>query len=159
MPSLSPLKITTLASTIYPPDFSGTQPYTTQTARTKLAIAEGLINCFAFGTNLAYNNQSRAYQFSVFPGMHAQDTSYTFFSGGVTDGLGIPVEVSTAETMQRWFVGFAMLETDRGSAAAEVPVYGAQANVVNVTGAGGFARVRDPAANARCRFWLEGVTA
>ncbi len=159
MPSLPTSKVNTLASTIYPPDFSGTQPYTTQIGRTKLAIAEGLIDCFSFGTNLAYSNTSRGYMFSIFPGIHAQDTSYTFYSGEATDGLGIPIDSDAAVTMQRWFVDFAVKGFGSGSAAGQLPVYTAQANVVNITGGGGFPVVRDPAANARCRFWLEGLTA
>jgi len=72
-----------------------------QVGRTKLVISEGLINCFSFGTNLAYNNQSRSYQFSVFPGIHAQDVGYTFFNGEATDGFGVPISASTAQLIQR----------------------------------------------------------
>lgn len=152
MPSLPPAKLNTLATTVYPPDFSGALPYTNQVGRTKLAIAEGLIDCFAFGTSLAYANRTQSYLFSIFPGMHAQDTSYTFFNGVSKDGLGIPVAAQTAEKMQRWFVDFAT-----GVEVAEIPAYGAGASVVNVTGTA-FPVVRDPAANERCRFWLGGLT-
>ncbi|KAK0623778.1 Alpha/Beta hydrolase protein [Immersiella caudata] len=158
MPSAPASKINTLATTIYPPDFSGAQPYTNQVGRTKLAIAEGLIDCFAFGTSLAYSNQTRGYLFSIFPGMHAQDTSYTFFNGGASDGLGIPVSADAAVTMQRWFVDFAAKGVGAGSTATQLPLYGSSANVANITGTG-FPVVRDPAANARCRFWLSELTA
>lgn len=158
MPSLPAAKIDTLATQIYPPDFSGAQPYTDQVGRTKLAVAEAFLNCFAFGTHLAYANQSRAYQFSYFPGMHAQDTSYTFFNGETINGLGIPVLSSVAEIMQRWFVDFTALGDGPGSTATQIPVYTALANVVNITGSG-FPVVRDPSANSRCRFWLTGLTA
>ena len=124
----------------------------------KLAIAEGLINCFAFGTSLAYTNQSRSYQFSVFPGMHTQDLSYTFFNGERDDFLGVPILSSVAKVMQGWFVDFAMLgDTAAGSTVTQVPLYTAQANVVNITGSG-FTTVRDPSANSRCLFWLTGLT-
>ena len=159
MPSLPESKIQELAQTIYPHDFSGSAlPYTTQVDRTKLAIAEGLVGCFAFGVALAYGNATRGYQWGVFPGIHAGDVAYTFFNGVLEGGLGGPVVVDAAEKMQRWFVDFAMKGAESGSAAAELPVYGADASVVDVSGTG-FAVVRDPAANARCRFWLEGLTA
>ncbi len=158
MPSVTASRINVLATQIYPPDFSGAQPYRDQLGRTKLAIAEGLINCFAFGTSLAYTNQTRSYQFSLFPGMHAQDEAYTFFNGDSADSLGIPISSSVAQTMQRWFVDFAMLGDGAGSTATQIPVYTAQANVVSITGSG-YPVVRDPSANSRCRYWLTGLTA
>ena len=158
MPSLPAAKIDVLASQIYPPDFSGAQPYTNQVGRTKLAIGEGLIDCFAFGVNLAYKNQTRGYLFSAFPGMHAQDVASTFFNGETSDSLGIPVSASVAQAMQGWFVDFATLGDGSGSTATQLPVYTTQANVANVTGSN-FPIARDPAANSRCRFWLTGLTA
>lgn len=158
LPSVPAFKIDVLASQIYPPDFSGAQPYTNQIGRTKLAVAEGVLDCFAYGVSLAYGNQTRSYMFSVFPGMHAQDERYTFFNGETADFLGIPISASVAETMQRWFVDFATRGDAPGSAATQIPVYTAQANVANVTGSG-YLVVKDPAANVRCRYWLSGLTA
>jgi len=155
MPSLPASKLNTLATTIYPPDFSGSMPYTNQVGRTKLAIAEGLIDCFAFGTSLAYANRTQSYLFSIFPGIHAQDTSYTFFNGVPKDGLGIPITAAAAEKMQKWFIDFT---TGAGIPETEIPLYGSGADVVNITGSG-YPVVRDPAANDRCRFWLGGLTA
>ncbi len=158
MPSLPQSKINTLSQTIYPPDYSGAQPYTSPVERTTLAIAEGLINCFAWGVNQAYGNNTRGYQWSIFPGIHAGDVGYTFFNGEVVGSFGIPVVQDAAVKMQQWFVDFAAKGTATGSAAAELPVYGSGASVVNVTGTG-FPVVKDPAANSRCRFWMEGLTA
>lgn len=157
MPSLPQAKIKTLSQVIYPPDFSGAQPYANQVQRTKLAIAEGLVTCFSWGVNQAYGNATRGYQWSIFPGIHAGDVSYTFFNGESVGGFGVPTSVAAAEKMQRWFVDFAAKGTAAGSAALELPVYGSGASVVNVTETG-FATVRDPAANSRCRFWMEGLT-
>ena len=156
MPSLPAAKINTLASTIYPPDFSGAQPYTSQVERTALAVGEAFMDCYAFGVNLAYRNESRSYQFSIFPGFHAEDVDYTFWNGETTSGLGIPIVASTATTMQRWFVDFTEKGDAVGSSARNIPVYTSAANVANITGTG-FPTVRDPAANPRCRFWLEGL--
>jgi len=159
MPSLPQAKVKYLAETVYPPPGSAAGlPYTTQVERTKLAIAEGLINCFSFGVGLAYGNQTRGYQWSVWPGIHAGDVSYTFWNGETLGGFGVPIAVDAAVKMQRWVVDFAMKGTGAGSAAAELPVYGAGASVVDVNGTA-YPVVRDPAANGRCRYWLDGLFA
>ncbi|KAK1750997.1 Alpha/Beta hydrolase protein [Echria macrotheca] len=157
MPSVPASKINTLATAIYPPDFSGSQPYTTQTGRVILAVAEAFLDCSSFGVNLAYRNQSRSYLFSIFPGMHAEDLSYTFNNGETANNLGVPVVASVVPIMQRWFVDFVVKGLAPGSAARDIPVYTSAANVVNITGTS-FPVVRDPAANSRCRFWLDGLT-
>lgn len=163
LPSVPATKITQFVTDIYPADFSGTTlPYTTQTQRVTLAIGEGLIDCFAFGTGLAYGNTTHDYQFSLFPGIHAQDTSYTFWNGETTDTLGIPVDLTVAQTMQAWITDFASgtLFTSSNTPATTVlpALYGTGANTVDITSAG-FATIRDPAANSRCQFWLTGLTA
>ncbi|KAK3317965.1 Carboxylesterase [Apodospora peruviana] len=158
MPSIPAAKVNTLATTIYPEDFSGAQPYRTQTERMTLAISESLILCNAFALHLAYQNQSRAYEFSVFPGIHASDVSYTFFNGGdsPTDSFGVPINTAVAQTMQRYFADFAMVGAGPGSSANAIPLYTALARTLNITD-GGNAVVTDPAANRRCRFWVEGL--
>lgn len=163
MPSLPASKVKDLSTVVYPPPGSSPQlPYTNQIQRTKLAIAEGLINCLATGVHNAYNNQTRGYQFSVFPGMHAQDVGYTFWNGETQDSLGVPILRENAERIQRWIVeftrgGFDALDALGGDEG--LPVYGSGAQVVNVTTEGTPEVVRDPADNGRCRFWLEGLTA
>jgi carboxylesterase type B len=156
-PLVPTAKINTLADQIYPPDFSGAYPYRNQVERTTLAVGEGLLSCVAFGVNLAYKNQSRSYQFAMFPGVHGEDIAYTFFNGEGIGGFGIPINASVATTMQNWFVDFAMLGAGSGSTITQVPVYTSQANVANVTSSG-FPTVKDPAANQRCRYWLTGLT-
>lgn len=160
MPSLSASKIAQLATNIYPPDFSGTvQPYTTQTQRVALAIGEGFIDCFAFGTSLAYANTTHTYQFGLFPAIHGQDTSYTFWNGESTGILGIPVDVTAAHMMQEWFTDFATGTLFSSNTTAPVPaLYGTGANTINITSTS-LTTVRDPAANSRCQFWLTGLTA
>lgn len=156
MPSIPPAKIDTLAEEIYPEDFSGAFPYQTQTERLTLALKEGLVTCNAFGTDIAYRNKTRSYQFSVFPGIHAQDVTYTFFNGQATDSLGLPIVASVAETMQRFFVDFAAYGTASTSTVDQIPVYGANAAVLDISNSG-MATITDPAANSRCRFWLRGL--
>ena len=68
----------------------------------------------------------------------------------------MPVVQSTAEVMQRWIVDWAVKGDGSGSAALQIPKYTAAANVVNITGTR-FPVVADPTANARSRFWLDGL--
>jgi hypothetical protein len=156
MPSISSTKIDQLANTVYPPDYSGAQPYINPTQRVTLAIGEALINCLAFGLDTAYNNATRGYQFAAFPGVHAQDVPYTFWNGETTDSFGLPVNGTIAQKMQSWFTDFTILGTTGTSAALQLPTYGSQATVLNITG-NGFPTDRDPAANSRCNFWLTGL--
>ncbi len=158
MPSMPAAKIHALSTTVYPGDFSGAQPYTTQTQRVTLAVSEALVLCNAFGTHTAYANKTRAYLFSVRPGVHGQDVYYTFFAGRATDSFGLPIDASIAVSMQRFVADFVTAGTAAGSSAAQIPVYTAQANTLNITNAGS-AVVTDPAANARCKFWIEGLYA
>ncbi|CAK7201818.1 hypothetical protein SEUCBS139899_004533 [Sporothrix eucalyptigena] len=159
MPSIPTSKITQLATEIYPADFSGNVlPYTTQTERVTLAIGEGLVTCFALGTGIAYGNTTHDYQFSLFPGIHAQDTAYTFWNGETTDTLGIPLEVLVAQTMQTWFTDFAAGTLFSSASSSPLPaLYGSGASTTNIT-SGGLTAVHDPAANSRCQFWLTGLT-
>lgn len=156
MPTIPSAKIDTLAEDIYPEDFSGAFPYQTQSERLSLAVSEGLVTCNAFGTDVAYRNSTHSYQFSVFPGIHAQDVPYTFFNGETADSLGQPIDVSVAEMMQRFFVDFAAYGTAGESTAAEIPVYGPNAAVLDIQNSGS-ATITDPAANSRCRFWIRGL--
>jgi hypothetical protein len=105
--------------------------------------------------SLAYANRTRGCQFNVFPGMPAQDVVYTFHNGEAADSLGMLVAVDAAQSMQRWFVDFAMKGEERVKAV--LPLYGEGGAVVNGTEseAGvGFEIVGNPARNERCRFWL-----
>jgi hypothetical protein len=148
-------KITALAAQVYPPDFSGTQPYRTQTERLKLAIGEALIDCNAFGLNFAYSNNTHGYLFNFCPGLHTQDVPYTFFNGEFSDTLGLVISRSAAEAMQKWVVDFTILGYGGSSATTQLPLYGPAANVLDVPS---FNTVKDAAANARCQFWLNGLT-
>jgi carboxylesterase type B len=169
MPSAPLSKIQHLSTIVYPPPPSNTTtntttptglPYTTQTERTKLAIAEGLINCLSHGVSLAYANRTRGYQFSVLPGIHVQDVAYTFHNGESADAIGAPVALDAAARMQQWFVDFVMKGEEGVEGQGGLPLYGQGGQVVNVTGTvPGFEVVPDPARNERCLFWLGGLVA
>ncbi|KAK0612252.1 Alpha/Beta hydrolase protein [Immersiella caudata] len=159
LPSIPASKINTLATTVYPEDFSGAQPYTTQTQRLKLAVAEAIVLCNAFATDLAYQNTTRAAKFSVWPALHANDVAFTFYNGEPVDWLGIPIPGGIARQMQQWFVDYAISGTSSGSTANIIPVYTSQNKILNITDTGNTVAQPDPAANPRCRFWVEGLYA
>jgi len=157
LPNVPAAKINTLASTVYPPVFTGAQPYTTMTERLKLAVGDALFSCNAVAINAAYGNNTRGYQFDICPGLHGQDVSYTFFNGEVADAtIPLLIDVPTATTMQNIFVDFTIRGTAQGSAANQLPVYGAGASVANFDGAASLAVIKDPSASSRCQFWIQG---
>ncbi|KAK1833453.1 Alpha/Beta hydrolase protein [Podospora conica] len=156
MPSISAAKINQLATTVYPEDFSGAQPYTTQTQRTTLALGESLVNCNSFGVHLGYSNQTRAYLFDVFPGIHAQDVAFSFFNPGALDFTGLPIDPTIADFWQSKIVDFARVGTAAGSTAALLPKYTSAGKTLKVQAAGNVVG-DDPARNARCRFWVQGL--
>ncbi|KAK3936036.1 carboxylesterase family protein-like protein [Diplogelasinospora grovesii] len=161
MPTVADAKIEYLVNNIYPEPGTAAAaglPYTTQTQRLSLAIAEGAITCNAFGVDLAMLNKTRSYQFSVYPGIHAQDVGYTFFNKDGSDSAsGFGLSRTIAKAMQNIFADFAMVgATGAGSAASQVPVFTNAANMLNITNSG-MQVVTDPAANATCRYWLTGL--
>ncbi|PKS11014.1 hypothetical protein jhhlp_002773 [Lomentospora prolificans] len=158
MPNVPSQKINTIASDIYPPDFSGVQPYRTMTQRLSLAVGDALFTCNSFAISLAYSNMTRGYLFDICPGMHGQDVSYTFFNGERADSLGLLVDRPTAGKMQSWFVDFTIFGDASGSSATQLPVFGSGAQVAHINGGTTFPSVQDPAASARCRFWLNGFS-
>ncbi|KAK1829751.1 Alpha/Beta hydrolase protein [Podospora conica] len=153
-----PSLVDELASTVYPPDFSGAHGYTTQVDRTRLAVGEGFLDCVAYAVARGYGNGTRGYVFSKWPGIHAQDLDYTFYEGQTVGAFGMPVDGAVAAKMQGWVVDWIVKGDAPGSRALELPVYGAGANVVDVNGTA-YAVVRDPAANARCKFWVDRLGA
>ena len=156
LPNVPAASIDTIANNIYPPDFSGAQPYTTMTERLKLAVGEGLFDCNALAISLAYSNNTRGYLFDICPGMHAQDVSYTFFNGESEDSLGLLIDSPTADMMQTWFADFTILGEESGSVAEQLPVFGPGASVAHIDGTTDANAIQDPAANSRCQFWLQG---
>ncbi len=156
MPSVRPAKLTDIATKIYPEDYSGKYPYKTATERLALAVGEGLIDCWAFGLGRAYKGNPQSYQLSLFPGIHSQDIAYTFYNGETADSLGEIINPSVAAIMQGWFTDYAQSGDTEGSTATQLPAYGCQGAVLNITDSGSVI-AQDPAANPRCQFWLNNL--
>ena len=89
---------------LYPPIFDGSQGYTNQTERNNLTIADAIFVC-----NTRFINQANfvpttyAYEWSVPPGVHGADLSYTFYDFEPVPG----VNTTVAEIMQGYLTRFA----------------------------------------------------
>lgn len=169
MPSVSPAIVQSLIA-LYPEDFSGAQPYRTQLERLELVASEALVTCNANALSKAFAGTPAAqltlatgglngYLFSVQPGIHALDTSYTFFNGPFTDIFGNKVDENLANQLQSTILNFAI--TGRKTLVPTVPAAPGLVTAssllsldINATTV-----VQDPANNPRCQVWQTGLQA
>ena len=161
-PSATTAQLEYINNTLYPPDFSGAQPYTDQFGRVALLDADTFNVCWTVLLAATYAPNSHNYIFSVPPGFHAQDLSYTFYNG-----FGYEVNITVAHVLQGYVANFALNGNPNGAGLPQFPAWtpdlktvetdkaaalnGAQ--VVNLT-TSGFPIVTEDAAG-RCGFWFE----
>ncbi|KUJ08779.1 carboxylesterase family protein-like protein [Mollisia scopiformis] len=150
-----------LATVTYPPVFDGSQPYTTETERTSIAMREGIVECNAFALNKAFNNNTRAYTFGEFPGLHAQDLEYIFWNGDSVGTFGDPINSTAVKIIQSATVQFVLTGNPNvpdymGAALPELPLYGEGAEILFLNGTT-VQDGRDSAANQRCDYWETGL--
>jgi len=111
-PDASPSIINYIDSVLYPPDYSGAYGYTDIVQRTALTIAEYVFTCNTFYLDLALNNQTYAYQFSIPPALHGGDVPYTFYNDGGTVPANLTtlsqglLSIPVALALQDWIVSF-----------------------------------------------------
>lgn len=137
---------------LYPTVFDGTYPYRDQLDRAILFVSEFVISCKSNWIERAFGNEAYGYIFGVPPGVHGQDTAYTFFNGpGMTDSFNT-YNTTVARAMQQYFTSFVSTGAPRGGPAfPEFPTYG-NGTVLNFTDAG-IVQAQDPGANERCAYW------
>ncbi|GME61741.1 acetylcholinesterase [Neofusicoccum parvum] len=147
-----------IANTLYPPVFDGSMGYRDQVGRAALTIGEAGFACNAFAMNRAYN-ETYSYLFDVFPGLHAQDVSYTFYNADTTwSGLSVLTRWERNQTvayaMQDYFTSFAAkgVPESRLDGLSAFTMYGNNATLVSLSSRGIF-EASDPAANSRCAWW------
>lgn len=148
-PTANESTVSTVTDVLYPPIFNGTYGYTDAIGRTALAIADLVITCNAYLLASTLES-SYAYYFSVPPGLHGEDVSYTFFNGDTTTSDdGLPVQEDIAVPFQEFLLNFTM----NGTPGEGAVLYGSNNTVSNV-GFGTFGTlVKDPAARPQCAFW------
>ncbi|PVH86271.1 alpha/beta-hydrolase [Cadophora sp. DSE1049] len=149
-----------MLDTLYPAVYDGTYPYTSLFGRASLITAEISFTCNTHFLDVAFQNETYAYYFTVPPGLHGEDIAYTFFNGDTTtlnDGLAVQPAIATA--MQKYITNFAMSTTGNpnGRGVPFFPQYQSNSTtmVIGLEGIGGV--VVDTTANERCAWLMKGL--
>ena len=142
---------------LYPPVFNGSYPYRDQYSRADLIVSEGIFTCNTNYLSTAYYNTTYSYLFAVPPALHAQDTSYTYFTGGAASNVPLGVaNVTIAIALQRFITSFAEKGRPSADGIRQFNMYGLNASILrlNVTD---IDETRDSNANARCSWWQKAL--
>ena len=164
-PDISSSVLNYIDTVLYPPVFTGQYGYIDQTSRAALTVAEVVFTCNTFFLDLAYGNQTYAYQFSISPALHGEDLEYTFYNDG---GLQPPdlaklngglLNVTVALALQDWIVTFTRDGVPSSPNVQGIPkftLYGPNAMIedLNLTS---ITQIMDPAADPRCRWWQKSL--
>lgn len=136
---------------LYPPVFDGSYPYTDQTSRNALIIAESIFTCNSQYLHRAYNNETYGYFFSIPPGLHGADMPYLYYNGDTS------INAKVAATVQEWVTSFATQGYPTGlEGGAKFEQYGSDANVVEINDTA-IVNIKDPQKTERCQWWQEGL--
>ena len=152
IPSANASVISHVTNTLYPATLDGTQQYTSQLGRSILFVSDYIVNCHSAWINRAFGNQTYGYQFSVPPGVHAQDTEYTLYNGPrSTDSYGT-LNATVAQGLQKYITSFTQTGTPKGQGEYPAfPFYGS-GTILNLTD-DGFMPVPDLTENQRCSYF------
>ncbi|KAJ5929927.1 hypothetical protein N7466_005420 [Penicillium verhagenii] len=143
---------------LYPAVYNGSYSYTNAIERYAFIISTSIFECNTEYLNWAYENQTFAYQFSVPPSLHGQDTLYTFYNPdklGVDGGLSeLQVQnASVAFAMQDYFTSFAQFGVPQSAVGGPIfPRYGEENMLLNI-GSQTIEAIHDFSDNFRCRYW------
>ena len=150
-----------ISKILYPPVLDGSMRDNYQ--RAALAAGDVIINSNAVALESAHKNTngSHAYVFDVWPGIHAQDIGYTFYTPNQTAlayslvNTG-PVNQSIAFTIQDYILSMARddIPSIPIDGLQSIPALNSQAvrlNKNNIT------IPHDPAASRRCQWWLHDL--
>ncbi|ORY12731.1 carboxylesterase family protein-like protein [Clohesyomyces aquaticus] len=147
-----------ITSTLYPPIYNGSYPYTNPYSRAALITTEGIFTCNTYYLQPAFSNHSYSYLFAVPPAFHGFDVSYTFYTGGAINPLN-PTGVTNrtvAIALQEFITSFAKTGKPDAEGVKMFEMYGPDAKVLELD-AKDITEVRDSNANERCRWWQKGL--
>lgn len=151
IPNANASTISHITDILYPAIFDGTLPYDDQLNRAIVFVSEYVITCHTNWLDRAFQNKTFGYQFSVPPGVHAQDTEYTFYNGPGTTDAYMTYNATVAQALQQYITSFAISGTPSGQGHYPAfPAYG-NGTLLNLTD-NGFPQTRDSTANQRCLF-------
>ncbi|KAI9846709.1 MAG: hypothetical protein M1837_003764 [Sclerophora amabilis] len=152
-PGITQAKVNYISRILYPAKYDGSSPYRTPQERLGLTVAESLFNCHCYGTDRTYGASAYDYIFAVPPGLHFQDTKYTFYNGPFPN-----VIESLAKDIQTYFTSFAASgNPNQGNKLPEWPAFRKGEKGIVFTDKGIInGNKLDAAAEKRCQFWLSG---
>lgn len=144
---------------LYPPVFDGSMGYADNYQRAAKTAGDIIMNCNAASLSSAYKKDSYGYYFDVYPGLHGQDTSYTFYNPHETPTSYTLVETGSpnqtiAFSIQDYITSLAKSGTPESSfdGLPSVPTLGLGAMTVSLNSSD-IKLIHNPAFNDRCQ-WL-----
>jgi carboxylesterase type B len=157
-PGMGPSVITYITKTLYPADYDGSMPYTNAVDRFIFLITESIFSCNTNDLARAFKNNTYAYEFEVFPALHANDLPYTFYNGGPSNLAASPgpLIAPLAKILQAYITNFAMTGDPNGKGVPDFPLYGKEGMEVGLNVSVSSHR-KDPTDNPRCVFWQKSL--
>ena len=146
-----------ITNVLYPPVFDGSQAYTDQVQRADAVISEVIFTCNTNYLDRAYNNETYAYLFAIYPAFHGDDVGFTYWDRGAVSS--IPTEMTNATVavaLQDFIASFTL---DGVPVASEENVrspqkYGDEAHIL-ILGDNDIYDWTDPTNNPRCLWWQD----
>lgn len=150
-PDISTSSLSYIQYVLYPPVFDGSYGYRTQMGRTDLTIGDVAIVCNARYLDHAFPGQY-AYEFTVPPGFHAEDTSYVFYDSGADPGVNITLAV----LLQRYITRFADTGNPNGPGLPKFVT--SSDEIVQNLNSSYIGPIQDEARiGQRCDWWQKGL--
>lgn len=151
LPGIKQSVLTYVTNTLYPPVYNGTYGYSNPIQRLALTLADVVFQCNTDYFNRAFLGQSFAYIFDIPPALHGEDISYTFYDPVRANSSSVENSV-VAFALQDYITSFAQSGHPRSALGPAFNRHGENSTLQKL-GPGNVTAVRDPTANARCRFW------
>ncbi|KAJ5679921.1 hypothetical protein N7462_008165 [Penicillium macrosclerotiorum] len=156
-PNIKPSVTNFITNDLYPANYSGFYGYTSPFERNAVLLADLAFVCNTDYLNRAYSNHTYAYEFSIPPALHGQDSLYIFYNPGSTGfnaGLSA-LDVSNgtvAFVLQDYLTSFAQSGHPSSPLGPIFEQYGQRGSLMNIANPA-IGPIRDPTDSPRCRFW------
>lgn len=156
LPEISTANLDYLLMTLYPSEYTGTQPYRSALDRAQLIFGEMIFLCNHNALLQATSSQGIAAfgeVFDIFPAVHGGDQPFYFPHEGSP-----PVDPVSAAFMKDTIAKFVMTGSPSGTNFSwpSVPLYDKNALLLSLTG-NGTKIIPDPTASQRCNWWQKAV--
>ena len=152
LPDITPSIVKYIDAVLYPPIFDGSYGYTSQYQRAVQIVSEGAFTCNTNYLDLAFENGTYAYQWSVGTAIHGSDVPSTFFRGPNPAVLNDTIAVA----LQEYLTSFAQTGAPSGPGIPTFPLYGSASEIVNFN-TSRISYITDPTQNARCNWWQKAL--